>query len=77
MLLDKYIDTANVKVVGLNFIYCSRLAITGEDYILEHIERLIAKMAAQVMHIRVSIFIHPIGPLFDRVKGFRNLHVAS
>lgn len=66
-----------MEVVVLNFIDCSRLAPRREDYLLEHIERLVAEMTAQVMHIRVPIFIHPIAPLFDRVKGFCNLHVAG
>ena len=75
--MDKDIDAANMEVVVLNFIDCSGLARRREDYLLEHIERLIAEMTAQVMHIRVPIFIHPIGPLFNRVKGFRNLHVTG
>ena len=75
--MNKDIDAANMEVVVLNFIDCSRLAPRREDYLLEHIERLVTEMTAQVMHIRVPIFIHPIAPLFDRVKGFCNLHVAG
>ena len=77
MLLTHYINAANVVIVRLYIIIYPRLASLWKDDLLEHTKWLVAKVTSQVTHKRIPVFVHPISPLFEGVKGLRYLHVAS
>ena len=77
MLLTHYVYTANVVIVRLYIIIYPRLASLWKDDLLEHTKWLVAKVTSQVTHKRIPVFVHPISPLFEGVKGLRYLHVAS
>ena len=44
---------------------------------MEHTKWLVAKVTPQVTHKWIPVFVHPISPLLEGIKGLRYLHVAS
>ena len=72
-----YINTANVIIVRLYVFIYPRLASLWKDDLLEHAKWLIAKITTHVTHKWIPVFVHPISPLFEWIKGLRYLHVAS